>query len=109
MINKLIETLQQWQEEAEGKPVGLKEPAAYQRVIDEIKRLENDNWIPCSKKLPEPRKDVLVDFGDEYPVIAWYSEINNLWRNSSTDIRIDAEQIKAWQPLPGPYKEESKC
>lgn len=43
MINKLIETLQQWQEEAEGKPVGLKEPAVYQRVIDEIKKLEVEN------------------------------------------------------------------
>lgn len=35
-MNRLIETLQKWRDEAEGKPAGLKEPAAYQRVIDEI-------------------------------------------------------------------------
>ena len=38
-MNRLIETLQKWIDEAEGKPAGLKEPAAYQRVIDEIYRL----------------------------------------------------------------------
>lgn len=38
-MNRLINTLQKWRDEAEGKPAGLKEPAAYQRVIDEIYRL----------------------------------------------------------------------
>lgn len=38
-MNRLIETLQKWRDEAEGKPAGLKEPAAYQRVINEIYRL----------------------------------------------------------------------
>ena len=38
-MNRLIETLQKWRDEAQGKPAGLKEPAAYQRVIDEIYRL----------------------------------------------------------------------
>ena len=38
-MNRLIETLQKWRDEAQGKPAGLREPAAYQRVIDEIYRL----------------------------------------------------------------------
>lgn len=38
-MNRLIETLEKWRDAAEGKPAGLKETAAYQRVIDEIYRL----------------------------------------------------------------------
>ena len=39
MINKLINTLKQWQLECEGRATGLKEPIAYQRVIDECKSM----------------------------------------------------------------------
>ena len=44
-MNRLIETLQKWIDEAEGKPAGLKEPAAYQRVIDEINRMRSEEAV----------------------------------------------------------------
>ena len=44
-MNRLIETLQKWRDEAQGKPAGLKEPAAYQRVIDEINRMRSEEAV----------------------------------------------------------------
>jgi hypothetical protein len=44
-MNRLIETLQKWKDAAEGKPAGLKEPAAYQRVIDEINRMRSEEAV----------------------------------------------------------------
>lgn len=69
-------------------------------------KMLNKMWIPCSERLPEERVDVLVSFGDEYPAIAWYSEINNHWKNSSTDIPISMD-VTAWMPLPEPYMEQN--
>ena len=44
-MNRLIETLEKWRDAAEGKPAGLKEPAAYQRVIDEINRMHSEEAV----------------------------------------------------------------
>lgn len=44
-MNRLIETLQKWIDAAEGKPAGLKEPAAYQRVIYEIYRMRSEEAV----------------------------------------------------------------
>lgn len=64
--------------------------------------LHKKDWIPCSERMPQKHIDVLVSFGDEDPVIAWYSEVNKHWKNSSTDNVITAD-VLAWQPLPEPY------
>ena len=72
-------------------------------VIDKINEQQKfGEWIPCSERLPEKHVDVLVDFGDENPIIAWYSHVNDTWKNSSTDYVINVDVI-AWQPLPESY------
>lgn len=71
------------------------------KFVDEFTKI--DDWIPCSERLPEKHADVLVSFGGcGNIVIAWYSEINKQWKNSSTDNVIKAEVI-AWQSLPEVY------
>ena len=71
-------------------------------ILDSVVAEYNNGWIPCSERLPEKHVDVLVDFGDENPIIAWYSHVNDTWKNSSTDYVINVDVI-AWQPLPESY------
>lgn len=66
----------------------------------------NDGWIPVDKGLPEDLKDVLVDFGDECPTIAWYSEKIKMWEDSKAGSIIRG--VVAWRPLPEPYKPEKE-
>ena len=64
-------------------------------------------WIPCDERVPEKDIDVLVDLGDESPVIARRSERDgDKWINSSTG-NIIYFNVIAWMPLPEPYREES--
>ena len=64
-----------------------------------INTLQNNRWIPCSERKPEPLKDVLVTDGE------------NVWSDTYDDKAPYAyyfageADVIAWQPLPEPYKE----
>ena len=67
--------------------------------LDKLEQSEQ-HWIPCSERLPDDGKEVLmslawgVDIG-EYRDGEWHSE----WIN-----HYDDDNVIAWMPLPEPYK-----
>ena len=100
---ELYAVISEWKKYQE---IGTVEECQENKAIAEETAISG-KWIPCSKKLPEKHIDVLVSFSDQDSVIAWYSEVNKCWKNSSTDNVITAKVI-AWQQLPEPYKEGEK-
>ena len=66
----------------------------------------NNGWIPCSEKLPELRKDVLVTVKytgsmgmHGYWIKTGHMEAENDWWGDCT-----GGEVIAWQPLPLPYQ-----
>lgn len=94
-------------------PSAQPEPLQVARDIATIIENEQDmrviernaqQWIPCSERLPENRRYVLVTYKYVYGLIdhgiTWYGEAEKKW-NTSRD-------VIAWMPLPEPYKEEQE-
>ena len=79
------------------------------RVID-IPSAQPERWIPCSERLPEDIEDtypVVIICGDFGVSVGFYGEYvdgDRYWY----DIRNDIERstVKAWMPLPEPWKGE---
>ncbi len=74
--------------------------------------LEQTEWIPCSKRLPEEGVDVLCQTFGGVRLVASYGILNPWvkekgWITSEFN-RFSKEMIKAWMPLPDLYKEESE-
>ena len=80
------------------------------KVIEQIQEamdmgaeaLRETMWIPCSERLPEDDKPVLVSFAWEEVDIGWYK--GGDW---CSDFRMHDPDygVIAWMPLPEPYKE----
>lgn len=75
-----------------------------EQLIDDLEEDEKENgWTPVSERLPEDDTTVLVSCktsrGTTF-VRAGYC-INGSWH-------LNCEGVKAWKPLPEPYKEEEK-
>ena len=70
----------------------------------------NNGWIPCSEKLPELRKDVLVTVKytgfmgmHGYWIKTGHMEAENDWWGDCT-----GGEVIAWQPLPEPYRSKGE-
>lgn len=75
----------------------------------ELRKEHNDDWIPCSERLPEAGKRYLVsaiwkdkDFEKSAVYDAEYGS-NGLWY--SYNYEPVSCKVIAWQPLPEPFKE----
>lgn len=76
-----------------------------------VKRPE-PQWIPCSQKLPEEDKYVLICSEDD-PEEEYYCRMAVGWREDGYwncwDDRADPRMnVIAWMPLPEPYRGEEK-
>lgn len=78
------------------------------QMIDELPKVDvtdtnvGNKWIPCSEELPKEDGMYNVTLDDGFVASApIYSGMWALW--------ADTGEVIAWQPLPEPYKEKTKC
>ena len=81
--------------------------------INDIEELQSaqperkkEKWIPCSERLPEDDEIVLVSDGMDYAVAFWRSDAH-AWDDPLHGWLDSFEfDVKAWMPLPDPYRGE---
>lgn len=103
--NKLMLALSEWWYSSFGLEE-TEESKAIHKVMDEVERYVDheksaDYWIPCGERLPSEDGCYLVSTtgtNNDIIDIAYYTE--EIWHKAS--------RIKAWMPLPKPYREESE-
>lgn len=64
-------------------------------------------WIPCSERLPEQNGKYLVTAGEGKfpPRVFEYKNAEKLYWENEIGCKPNVDYVKAWQPLPEPYKE----
>ena len=81
-----------------------------------IKALKQLKWIPCSERLPEDGRQVLVYARSVHYALAKYDEMRNADGIYSMQwVTFDAwkpfytiKNVIAWMPLPEPFREEGE-
>lgn len=92
----------------------LQELKLYREIgtLEEVKdalarKIDNTHiyeWIPCSERLPEDARNVLVTFkGSKTTTEAFYGEQFDKWFMLSDGKRIE---VIAWMDKPEPYRED---
>lgn len=103
----------------------------YERVYEDGETLANEvenilaslpqenQWIPCSERLPKENKDDLHNFlFSDVVMVTVYDIERDKVMGVNCDMTIDGKwqgyqscdgtEVIAWQPLPEPYKESEK-
>lgn len=63
-------------------------------------------WIPCSERLPEEGKEVLISTKCYSLYLGVLEFVDDLVRWYDTQEYIELKGVTAWMPLPEPYKQE---
>lgn len=73
----------------------------------------SEGWIPCSKKMPDEDGEYLVTFNGKFIdniIKVMFYEVEkkffSLYFPGAGDITFP--EVRAWMPLPKPYREESE-
>lgn len=80
------------------------------KLTEEIINMPSANqWIPCSERLPEEGKEVLVTIWDRCEIAFYNCASDGLKEWEFNDFSLDGEDfidVTAWMPLPELYREE---
>lgn len=86
-----------------------------EQIIDEQPTIEPEpHWIPCSERLPDSRRSVLITVsnGKDYETCeAYYHELRKDWFEVNGDRVCEMSprwKTIAWCELPEPYKGEQE-
>ena len=98
---------------AEDDPEIKMEIKAYTDILNGVKEqptIEPDlKWIPCKERLPEEMTRVLttIKMPSREPQVRSGIYSDGFFMNDNGDIWRSADkEVKAWMPLPEPYREE---
>lgn len=62
------------------------------------------DWIPCSERLPEETGYYLVQLSRKLPNEDYADRVVALYNAEEKEFMCYKKLIKAWQPIPEPYK-----
>ena len=79
----------------------LEELVVIANIIDSSMKKVNDDWIPCSERLPEENDSVLMCSTTGCRDVGWWT--GKRWVTGFLHADV-VKDIIAWQPLPEPYK-----
>lgn len=71
-----------------------------------LEELKDRRWIPCSERMPEAHKNVLVCENDGEIHLCRYNANMKRFFYDGSDWDIKLSEVIAWQPLPEAYKPE---
>lgn len=84
----------------------------WNRVIREaVEEAKKDDWIPCSKRLPEARRSVILSTKDGWTGEGCYWETTEhhvIWKGYRWNATYWDDEVTAWKPLPEPWKGEEE-
>lgn len=78
---------------------------AYKKIMCHIK--EEQQWIPCSERLPEPDTFVLTyhrHLSFDYQYVSSIDETTGEWSGFCGNL---SDEVLAWMPLPDAYEGET--
>ena len=85
--------------------------ADYRKMIEELPSVtptpKKGRWIPVSERLPEDKQAVLVWCPQYKNIYCAYFEKEQWWIFGAF-VQMVPNEVKAWMPLPQPYKGESE-